>query len=306
MLPSGIHIAIRTASSPEGQTGQHRVAASHESWARDTVAFGPWQDDARSGFLSSKSVPEDVRFPVVIVDECHSSMDEVFALVEKDILPEWGSVIAVSQDCGRGQLRRAWKSPPGNVYGSLRLPNHSSRLDLWGDCMDGLIPLVAGYVFCVALEQMGAQVRLKWPNDFVFRERKVGGMLIEERGDVRVLGVGINLASCPDESEMRKDTALKAGCLCTSDRPNTPLGVWKSLVNRGENIYTALIDAFSPSEFISLAEDRLAWIGRKVIVHEGGDYSYQARIKGLSPEGRLVLERNGKECVLSSGSILPA
>jgi BirA family biotin operon repressor/biotin-[acetyl-CoA-carboxylase] ligase len=67
-----------------------------------------------------------------------------------------------------------------------------------------------------------------------------------------------------------------------------------------------LIDAFSPSEFISLAEDRLAWIGRKVIVHEGGDYSYQARIKGLSPEGRLVLERNGKECVLSSGSILPA
>jgi BirA family biotin operon repressor/biotin-[acetyl-CoA-carboxylase] ligase len=129
-------------------------------------------------------------------------MDEVFALVEKDILPEWGSVIAVSQDCGRGQLRRAWKSPPGNVYGSLRLPNHSSRLDLWGDCMDGLIPLVAGYVFCVALEQMGAQVRLKWPNDFVFRERKVGGMLIEERGDVRVLGVGINLASCPDDSEM--------------------------------------------------------------------------------------------------------
>jgi len=305
MLPSGIHIAPRSSLDPEGDATLASVAAAHEAWSRDMAGLAPWIESNVAGVLSSSSTFEDVRFPLVILDDCQSSMDEAFLFAERGELPEWGSILAVYQHSGRGQLRRRWVSPPGNIYGALILPKHNSRHDLWGDCMGNLIPLVAGYVFCAALEQMGANVQLKWPNDFICRERKIGGMLVEERGDTRILGIGINLVSCPDDSEMRKDRALKAGCICPLGNASTPLGVWKSLVSRGENIYTALIDAFSPSEFISLAEDRLAWIGRKVFVHEGGDHSYQARIKGLSCEGRLVLERNGKEVILGSGSILP-
>nr|WP_250645633.1 biotin--[acetyl-CoA-carboxylase] ligase [Salidesulfovibrio onnuriiensis] len=231
-------------------------------------------------------------------------MDPVFQLSGEGLLPEWGSVIAVSQTQGRGQLRRHWVSPPGNLYVSVVLPE-CRRHDLWGDCMSALQPLLAGYVFAVALEQMGGAVKLKWPNDFLQGERKVGGMLLEERNGMVVLGMGLNLVACPDDSEMRKDCAAKAGILQLPNGPVSPLEVWKRLVNRGKNIYTALIDAFSPSEFISLAAERLAWVGRMVQVHEGGDQVYQARITGLSADGGLVLDRAGKRVTLYSGSILP-
>jgi BirA family biotin operon repressor/biotin-[acetyl-CoA-carboxylase] ligase len=54
----------------------------------------------------------------------------------------------------------------------------------------GLIPLVAGLA---ARQALGSPVRLKWPNDLVVGELKVGGILVEAVGDVVVAGVGVNL-----------------------------------------------------------------------------------------------------------------
>ena len=45
-----------------------------------------------------------------------------FLLSGRGRLKIWDSVQAVSQTSGRGQLRRSWVSPPGNIYAALRLP----------------------------------------------------------------------------------------------------------------------------------------------------------------------------------------
>jgi BirA family biotin operon repressor/biotin-[acetyl-CoA-carboxylase] ligase len=69
----------------------------------------------------------------------------------------------------------------------------------------GLIPLAAGVAVSEALDAFGVRARLKWPNDLVVAEKKIGGLLAEassaERIESVVLGVGLNLsldpARCP-------------------------------------------------------------------------------------------------------------
>ena len=54
----------------------------------------------------------------------------------------------------------------------------------------GLLPLMAGWVAATVL---GPRVLLKWPNDLLVGESKVGGILVEARGPLVVMGCGINL-----------------------------------------------------------------------------------------------------------------
>lgn len=307
MLPSGIYLWETGCDVLKGSDAPGAVASRHELWNRDVSSVTSWKDGVEHGFLKADPNPfVHCDFPVVICSECSSTMEVAHSFAKDGLLPEWGSVVAVSQKSGRGQMRRHWTSRPGNLFVSLVFPSLASHADAWADSMKYLLPLVAGYVFSSALEQVGAKVMMKWPNDFYQSERKVGGMLLEEKNGLTLLGLGVNMSHCPDDCEMRKNSAAKAGILKISQGPETPLQLWLNLVNRGKNIYEALIDAFSPSEFISLAVDRLAWVGRKVSVHEGGDQIYQARIKGLSQDGGLILDRNGRKMVLYSGSILPA
>lgn len=101
-------------------------------------------------------------------------------------LEPWDSVLAVSQTAGRGQLRRQWVSPPGNVYAALRLPLTPP--------FDGTAAApVMGMLLAQGLRQGGWPIWLKWPNDLVLCgadgiPRKLAGILLEERGGVLLAG----------------------------------------------------------------------------------------------------------------------
>ncbi len=102
-------------------------------------------------------------------------------------LAEW-------QDAGRGRRGRVWRTPLG---GGLAL----SLLKRFDDGMAALggLSLVAGVAAVRALHDCGVEgVGLKWPNDLVARERKLGGILVELGGDATgpchaVIGIGLNL-----------------------------------------------------------------------------------------------------------------
>lgn len=63
-----------------------------------------------------------------------------------------------------------------------------------------LLTLVAGVAVCKAARQLGAaDARLKWPNDIVVQDRKLGGILLETEGigtgaPFVMVGIGLNLA----------------------------------------------------------------------------------------------------------------
>lgn len=158
--------------------------------------------------------------PVYITGPATSTLDVARLLVEADLFPEWASVLSLRQSSGRGQMRRAWASPEGNLYSALRLP-------LAPPFDSAAAAPACGSLFAEALSRESCPVLLKWPNDMLqpsssFRPSvapgrndcsKVGGMLMEERHGALIVGTGFNLVSCPPNSMLRDNYAFSAGVL---------------------------------------------------------------------------------------------
>ncbi|TAN49337.1 MAG: bifunctional biotin--[acetyl-CoA-carboxylase] ligase/biotin operon repressor BirA [Methylococcaceae bacterium] len=101
--------------------------------------------------------------------------------------------LAEMQTAGRGRQGRSWVSPFGaSIYLSI----------LWrfaeGPASLGGLSLAVGVAAVRALQRVGVEgVGLKWPNDLLWRGRKLGGVLIEVSGESHgpcraVLGLGLN------------------------------------------------------------------------------------------------------------------
>ncbi len=113
---------------------------------------------------------------------------------------------AERQSAGRGRQGRAWESPAGNLYACtlVRLrPSDPAAATL-------------GFVAAVAVEQVvrawlpdPSRLALKWPNDLLHDGAKLSGILLERRGDVVVVGIGVNLAHHPSALD-RPATSLAA------------------------------------------------------------------------------------------------
>lgn len=307
MLPPGILAWISGHGENVSPTTPQALAGAHPSWAADMAAYGPWDEvveiDGMGRFLKANhaSAPDGT---IVVAGECVSTMETARLLAEPGQLGPWGAVLAVRQTGGRGQLRRPWVSSPGNVHVSLVLPGLPDQ-GPWRESAPDLLPLVAGYMCAEVLDSLGADIRIKWPNDLLQAGRKVGGMLIEERNRLVVLGVGLNVVESPPDGLLREDHSVSAGVLGIPYHAGGALALCETLVSRGKNVYAALFDGLEPSQFLSVVANRLAWHGRTVRVLEGGNDNYQAEIAGLSPKGGLVLRRAGTEVVLFSGSIFP-
>lgn len=110
-------------------------------------------------------------------------------------LPDRAALLVDAQRAGRGRRGRAWQSPPGaNLYLSL-----FARLQRPIGALGGL-SLALGIGCVEALRAAGVDaVGLKWPNDLLAHERKLGGLLVELAGErdgraAAVIGLGLNLA----------------------------------------------------------------------------------------------------------------
>ncbi len=104
--------------------------------------------------------------------------------------------LAEIQTAGRGRRGRTWLAPPG---GALAL-SLAWRFQSGIEALRGL-SLAVGVGLHRALEACGAGhgLTLKWPNDILWEGSKLGGILVEARGEscgpaLAVIGVGINVA----------------------------------------------------------------------------------------------------------------
>lgn len=103
-------------------------------------------------------------------------------------------VIADSQDKGRGRLGRVWISPPGvNIYMSVVLMPRLRPRDV------SLITVMSAVACTSALRNItGLEVTIKWPNDLMIQNRKLGGILTEFKTKKHkitsvIVGIGINV-----------------------------------------------------------------------------------------------------------------
>lgn len=260
-------------------------------------AFSPDHPDASLLIGPQESAPAGAEERVFLCGPCTSVLDVAGHLAREDELRVWDSVLGTRQRAGRGQLRRNWVSEPGNLFAAWRLPVPPEP---W----QNMVSVLVGWVLCLGLSDLGLPVKLKWPNDLLLDGRKVGGILIEERGDVLLAGIGLNLASCPADEAMRRDRACDAGRLGSLLSGTSIFELWLRLVHFGRLRYSTELSDSTPLEFSQLIEPVLAYLGAAVRVGDNRS-SVCGVYSGISPDGGIVLLTDGRSETLHSGSLAP-
>ena len=98
-------------------------------------------------------------------------------------MPLGSVVVADHQTAGRGRHGRSWEAPSGSGLFVTFVVEPS--------------PVVVFAAGVAAAEACGRGVQLKWPNDLILDDRKLGGILAEIRHEHAMVGIGINLSWAP-------------------------------------------------------------------------------------------------------------
>lgn len=144
------------------------------------------------GAIAAKlgSIPESFKFSISIFDRVASTNQKVWELLALGAPP--GTIaIAREQTAGRGQWGRQWQSQIGGLYLSMAIAPNLAALNA------GALTMASAWAIATSLRSVGIPVLLKWPNDLILANRKLGGILTETRvrqGQIAkaVIGVGIN------------------------------------------------------------------------------------------------------------------
>ena len=128
--------------------------------------------------------------PLHIFANIASTNTKLWELIDSGVETLVG-VIALQQSAGRGQWGRNWVSAKGGLYLSVAL-----ELDLAIDKNPHLV-MATAWGIATVLRSYQLPVTIKWSNDLILNQRKLGGIKIETRNSQTritqaVIGAGIN------------------------------------------------------------------------------------------------------------------
>lgn len=215
---------------------------------------------------------------VSVVDLTASTQDDLVNKVNAGEAKSGDVIVANYQSAGRGRLDRTFLAPPSTaLLFSLYLHPKRSRDD-WG-----FIPLLAGYSIADTLRKVNAHVSIKWPNDLLIDEMKLGGIIATATGSGVVVGIGINVSMTVDELPVETATSLTVAGVSKVDR-NFLLPL---LLNAFENDFLAWDQGES---FLDKYSKLSATHGREVTVSGPAESTIQSRAESFDEQGRLHLE----------------
>jgi BirA family biotin operon repressor/biotin-[acetyl-CoA-carboxylase] ligase len=200
--------------------------------------------------------------------------------------------VADRQTAGRGRLDRTWEAPPGSsllVSLLLRpklLPTHVHSTTM--------AAAVAASDACE--EVAGFRPLLKWPNDIVVGDRKLGGLLAEaelkgDAVDAVVVGMGLNVNWDMPPPGL-EDIAVAASEI--AGRPVDREALLSHFLDRFEEHYSALVEPGGWRGTLLNYRRLSSTLGKDVRV-ELGDEAFTGRAVEITGEGHLLVKTAGSE-----------
>jgi BirA family biotin operon repressor/biotin-[acetyl-CoA-carboxylase] ligase len=198
-------------------------------------------------------------------------------------------VFADEQTQGRGRRGRSWESPPGKgLYFSFLLRPSLRMNELQ------LLSLATGLAVRDTLEELlDVPATLKWPNDVLWRGRKLCGILCEaaiepDRVHYAVIGLGINLSLSPEH--LPEDLRQRVTSLEEATERNIPKNTLAAAIVR--RFYGELQHLYEPRGALDLVEAyrrKCETIGSTISVLTG-DEVVQGTAMDVTGEGTLVVD----------------
>jgi BirA family biotin operon repressor/biotin-[acetyl-CoA-carboxylase] ligase len=227
--------------------------------------------------------------------ETGSTNQDLLALAAQGA-PEGVVLVTDHQTAGRGRLGRQWQAPPGaSLLVSVLLRPALAIAD------GHLLTAAVGVAAAEACEQVaGVTPALKWPNDLVLDDRKLGGILAEstvggDRFDAVVVGLGLNVSWPAELPPDLASSAVSLGHAVGHD------------VDREELLgaFLTRLDRWYPpgTDLAARYRELLGTIGREVrVTLPDGDL--EGRAVDVTPHGHLVVESDGTRRTVTAGDVV--
>lgn len=127
---------------------------------------------------------------LIYFKKCASTQDEIIDFINTHHLTEdFLAVYTFNQTKGRGQYGNSWEAKPQEnlAYSfAVKIKNINLSYNLLN-----FYTAILVRDFIANLTK--TDVKIKWPNDLILKNKKICGMLFEKKGDYIIAGIGINI-----------------------------------------------------------------------------------------------------------------
>ena len=208
-------------------------------------------------------------------------------------------IISEEQTKGKGRLGRVWESKAGEgIWMSIILkpniiPNKAP-----------FITLIAGASIVKALNILGVDAKIKWPNDITINNKKLSGILTElsaeiERVNYIVVGIGMNVKDTDFEEELQD----KATSLYKENYNVSRVDIVKEILCQFEKLYLDYIEKDDKKEVLDICRQYSAIINKEIYVIKN-DQKELVDCIGINEDGNLIIKnRDGNLEEIMSGEV---
>ena len=147
---------------------------------------------------------------LIYFNNCASTQDELIDFLNQHYLSEdFLAVYTFNQTKGRGQYGNSWENlPEENLAYSFALK--TKNINISDTCFNFYTAILVRD-FIANLTK--TEVKIKWPNDLILKNKKICGMLFEKNKNYFVVGIGINILqenfkNLPKAGSILKQTGL--------------------------------------------------------------------------------------------------
>ena len=228
--------------------------------------------------------------PFIELPQVESTNNYATGLAHAGMAQSGTAVFAHHQTKGKGQRQRRWQGEPGkNIAVSVILQPPGLALSqaflLSMATALGVQRFFANYA--------GSETKVKWPNDLYWRDRKAGGILIENlvKGSewkAAIVGIGININQTGFDQLDRKAVSLKQ----ITGKEHSPVELAKELCGYLSQAYDLMHKL--PLEVKELYRQHLYKLNETVRLKHGSRV-FDAVIKDVSSLGELVVHHATEE-----------
>ena len=226
--------------------------------------------------------------------EIDSTNAEMHRMMREDV-ENFSYITADYQTAGRGQVGNTWESEPNAnlLYSVLVKPAELDVRRQFYLSMAVSVAIVEGIE--TAVGQKISELHIKWPNDIYYKYYKLGGILIENslRNHLiasSIIGLGLNV----NQREFVSDAPNPISLCHIVEQPPKPAEIAEKITESLKN-WMPRVDMEDWPTIVNAYMSRLYRFDGKLHTFSADNQEFEATIKHIEPDGRLVLQMGNGE-----------
>jgi len=224
-------------------------------------------------------------YEIIRLSETSSTNLHASALLSDKKIKNPSIIVADYQTAGRGQGKNSWESDPGRnlLLSIIQFPEKTKASDQF------YLSKVTSIALTETIQDIVRPVNIKWPNDIIYRDRKIAGILIEnsvenDRIKSTIIGVGINV-----NQEAFSEFPFRATSLLMLTHKETPIEELLEKFIMKFDYWYQLMESYE-FDLINREYFRNLFGFQRTLTFRSGDKEFEAEFIDVESDGELILQ----------------